>query len=54
MTAMALGWQVFGPFIAAGVGIDDEDRPKLDHDLRRLARAMLGRDPASCRALGRC
>jgi len=47
MTAMALGWQVFGPFIAAGVGIDDKDRAKLDHDLRRLARALLGRDPAS-------
>ena len=47
MTAMALGWQVFGAFIAAGVGIDDRDRAQVDHDLRRLARGLLGHDPAS-------
>jgi len=46
MTAMALGWQVFGPFIAAGVGIADEDRAQVDHELRRLARGLLGDDPA--------
>ncbi len=47
MTAMALGWQVFGSFIAAGVGIDDEQRPTLDHDVHRLARGLLGEDPAA-------
>ena len=46
MTAMALGWQVFGPFIAAGVGIADEDRAHVDQGLRRLARGLLGTEPA--------
>lgn len=47
MTAMALGWQVFGPFVAAGLGADDGDRDRIDREVRRLARRLLGDDPES-------
>jgi len=47
MTAMALGWQVFGPFIAAGVGADGSQKADLDRDLRVLARGLLDPEPTA-------
>lgn len=36
-----LGWQLFGPFLAAGVGLDDVDDVKLAVARRRLTRELL-------------
>ena len=41
MVAMALGWQLFGPFIRSGVGLDDIAGQDLDAAHRRLAKELL-------------
>jgi AcrR family transcriptional regulator len=41
MVAMSLGWQLFGPFIRSGVGLDDMADDELDAAHRRLAKELL-------------
>lgn len=41
MVAMTLGWQLFGPFIRSGVGLDDIPDGDLDAAHRRLAKELL-------------
>jgi len=41
MVAMSLGWQLFGPFIRSGVGLDDMADEDLDAAHYRLAKELL-------------
>jgi AcrR family transcriptional regulator len=41
MVAMSLGWQLFGPFLRSGVGLDDIADEELDAAHRRLAKELL-------------
>jgi AcrR family transcriptional regulator len=41
MVAMSLGWQLFGPFLRSGVGLDDMADQELDAARRRLAKELL-------------
>ena len=41
MVAMSLGWQLFGPFIRSGVGLDDVPDEDLDAAHYRLAKELL-------------
>jgi AcrR family transcriptional regulator len=41
MVAMSLGWQLFGPFIRSGVGLDDVADEDLDAAHYRLAKELL-------------
>ena len=39
--AMNLGWQLFGSFIADGVGLDDQPPEAVDEQRRALIRSIL-------------
>ncbi|MCU1487548.1 MAG: TetR family transcriptional regulator [Actinomycetia bacterium] len=39
--AMNLGWQLFGPFVRSGVGLDELSDDELDEARRRLAKELL-------------
>src|SRR4051794_14548574 len=41
VVAMSLGWQLFGPFIRSGVGLDDISDEELDAAHHRLAKELL-------------
>jgi AcrR family transcriptional regulator len=41
VVAMSLGWQLFGPFIRSGVGLEDISDDDLDAAHRRLAKELL-------------
>ena len=39
--AMNLGWQLFGPFVRSGVGLDELGDDELDEARLRLAKELL-------------
>ena len=42
-TAMALGWQIFGDFLATGVGLPPDERDHTAAAVAALARSLLER-----------
>lgn len=44
VVAMALGWQVYGSFIRAGLGRDDADAEAFTEVLQRIGRSILAPD----------